>query len=68
MSRTSTFDPLVKKSPIYWFALMEGAKDEGDFDTAARAKREREQLGVLVTYRPRGRPQSSQKGGGGRVA
>ena len=37
--------------PVYWFVLLEKAIHRGDFDAAARAKRELERLGVSVTYR-----------------
>jgi len=43
----------VTESPAYWFLLMEDAKGRGDFEAAARAKRELQRLGVTVTYRPR---------------
>ncbi|HKI30275.1 MAG TPA: hypothetical protein VKA46_00185 [Gemmataceae bacterium] len=36
--------------PVYWFVVMEDAKDRGDFETAARAKRELERLGVFIRY------------------
>jgi hypothetical protein len=45
----------VRDNPTFWFAVMESAKEKGDFEGAARAKRELERLGVLVTYqKPRG--------------
>lgn len=37
--------------PIYWFALLERAVHDGDFQTAARAQTELAQLGVDVAYR-----------------
>jgi hypothetical protein len=37
--------------PVYWFVLLEKAVHRGDFDAAARAKRELERLGVSVSYR-----------------
>ncbi len=37
--------------PVYWFVLLEKAVHRGDFDEAARAKRELERLGVSVAYR-----------------
>lgn len=40
----------IKNSPIAWFYLLEDARRRNDFDRAARAKRELERLGVLVTY------------------
>jgi hypothetical protein len=60
MSTATSSPPEVQEIPTYWFALMEAAKDRGDFEQAAHAKRELERLGVRVSYRPR-RP---RKGGG----
>lgn len=37
-------------SPTTWFAVLERALRTGDFDLAARAKRELERLGVTVTF------------------
>ena len=42
------------EQPVYWFAILESAREKSDFDQAARAKRELERLGVRITYR---RPQ-----------
>lgn len=55
----------VTEMPAYWFCLMESGRESGDFDLAARAKRELERLGVLVTYR---RPRGPRPKGGPRVA
>jgi hypothetical protein len=43
-----------RNSPVAWFCLMEKSREQGDFERAARAKRELERLGVHVTYRQRG--------------
>ena len=43
----------VTDHPVYWFAIMEDAKDRGEFEAAARAKRELERLGVHIAYKPR---------------
>jgi hypothetical protein len=51
----------VTDSPAYWFCVMESAKASGDFDLAARAKRELERLGVQVTYRA-GKPRKEVPG------
>lgn len=37
-------------SPVAWFAVLERAKQTGDFATAARAVAELERLGVKVKY------------------
>jgi hypothetical protein len=45
----------VTNSPVYWFVVLEQAKQDFDFERAARALRELERLGVRVSYfRPRG--------------
>jgi hypothetical protein len=40
-------------APTAWFAVLERARHTHDFESAARAKRELERLGVKVKY---GRP------------
>jgi hypothetical protein len=39
-----------RNEPVYWFILLEKAVHRGDFDEAARAKRELARLGVSVTH------------------
>lgn len=46
-------DASVRDSPVYWFVLLELAKERGDFASAAHAKQELERLGVRITYRRR---------------
>jgi hypothetical protein len=42
---------------LTWLLLLERGRQTGDFELAARAKRELERLGVRVTYgRPAPRP------------
>ena len=41
--------------PTYWFAVLEIARERGDFEQAAEAKRQLERLGVRISY---GRPQT----------
>jgi hypothetical protein len=53
-------DAAARESPLYWFAILEMAKDRGLFERAAEAKRELERLGVHVSYR---RPGNGQAGG-----
>ena len=44
-----------QNAPVYWFALMEIARERGNFEQAAEAKRELQRLGVRVSYeRPQG--------------
>jgi len=45
--------------PLYWFAKLEQAIEEGDHQTAATAQRELARLGVRVAY---GRPTSDAYG------
>ncbi len=47
-------DPPVTDWPLYWFARLEKAVDQGDHQTAADAQQQLARLGVHVTYgRPR---------------
>jgi hypothetical protein len=40
--------------PTYWFAILEIAREKGQFEQAAEAQRQLERLGVKVSYqRPR---------------
>jgi hypothetical protein len=36
--------------PTYWFAVLEIARERGDFERAWEAKRQLERLGVRVSY------------------
>jgi hypothetical protein len=45
--------------PTYWFAVLEIAREQGDFEQAAEAKRELRRLGISVSYR---RPESRREG------
>jgi hypothetical protein len=43
-----------RDDPVVWLLLLERGRRVGDFELAARAKRELERLGIRVTYhRPR---------------
>jgi len=48
-----------KLSPIYWFYLLEEAKNRCDFEAALAAKKQLEQLGVFVVYRRRSKAPNS---------
>lgn len=37
-------------APTYWFAVLEIARERGDFSRAAEAQRQLERLGVRVRY------------------
>lgn len=40
-----------KQQPIYWFAILDSARERGDFAAAAEAQRELEHMGITVRYR-----------------
>lgn len=46
-----------QNSPVAWFAVLERARYDNNYDLAARARRELERLGVVVKYH------KSNKGG-----
>ena len=46
--------------PLYWFARLEKAVEEGDHQAAAEAQRELARLGVRVSY---GQPQHERQEG-----
>ena len=39
-----------RDQPTYWFAVLEIAREQGDFEGAAEAKRQLQRLGVCVSY------------------
>lgn len=39
-----------RQEPTYWFAILEIAREQGDFERAADAKRQLKRLGVVVSY------------------
>jgi hypothetical protein len=39
-----------RDEPTYWFAVLEIARERGDFERAAEAKRQLRRLGVYVSY------------------
>jgi hypothetical protein len=45
--------PPQRDWPLYWFARLEKAVEDGDHQAAAEAQRELERLGVTVQYRAR---------------
>jgi hypothetical protein len=42
-----------RDQPVYWFVVLEQARERSDFESAANAKQELERLGVRVSYRRR---------------
>jgi hypothetical protein len=40
-----------RDDPVVWLLLLERGRRTGDFELAARAKRELKRLGIHVTYR-----------------
>jgi hypothetical protein len=43
----------VNDIPTYWFALLEQARERGNYEAAARAQRELGRLGVRVKFNTR---------------
>lgn len=41
----------AKRFPMYWFAVLDRAISEGDFEAAADAVRQLRELGIEVRYR-----------------
>jgi hypothetical protein len=39
-----------RDAPTYWFAVLEIARERGDFEWAAEAQRQLERLGVIVRF------------------
>lgn len=39
-----------RDEPTYWFALLEIAREKGDYEAAAEAVRQLKRLGVSVSY------------------
>ena len=39
------------QQPVYWFAVLDIARERGEFDRAAEAQRELKRLGVDVRFR-----------------
>ncbi len=60
MSERATAPPPATEMPAYWFCLLESARERGDSEAAAHARRELGRLGVRVTYR---RPRPARKEG-----
>jgi hypothetical protein len=65
MSRPRTPPPAedYTDEPIYWFAILDKAVEQGDHAAAAQSQRELERLGVRVRYgRPRRQPAAAEEG------
>ena len=43
--------PTAEDRPIYWFAILDIALEEGDFTLAARAQAELRRLGIRLTIK-----------------
>lgn len=54
MSKTAANAALreAATSPAFWFARLEIARSESDFETAGDAIRQLRRLGVIVRFRP----------------
>jgi hypothetical protein len=67
MSNVIPLDPLVTDWPLYWFARLEKAVEQGDHQAAAEAQRNLARLGVRVSYgRPRPQKEVGKKVSGKR--
>ncbi len=62
MADTITIPPTTDW-PLYWFAKLEKAVEQGDHQAAAEAQRELARLGVRVAY---GRPNAALRQEAGR--
>ena len=40
---------------VYWFVILDSARERDDFEAAAEAKRQLERLGVRIAFRRRRR-------------
>jgi uncharacterized protein YPO0396 len=40
-----------ENKPVYWFVILDSARERNDFETAAEAERQLDRLGVKVTFR-----------------
>ena len=49
MPRLADLSPEVRDSPVYWFTVLEIARERDDYALAAEAERELRRLGVRVT-------------------
>ena len=48
-------DTDARNSPAAWFVVLERARQESDFELAAKAESELKRLGVVVKYQTRGK-------------
>jgi hypothetical protein len=64
-----TADPPVTDWPLYWFARLEKAVEQGDHQTAAEAQQRLACLGVRVSYgQPRPLNPATERKGVSRVS
>ena len=52
MVRPTQSDESYRDSPTAWFAVLEVARREQDFERAAEAVRQLKRLGVIVRFTP----------------
>lgn len=56
---TNATNSTYRDEPTYWFAVLEIAREKGDYEQAAEAKANLERLGVRVQYK---RPKPTAEG------
>jgi hypothetical protein len=61
--RTTTSHVHLHGWPLYWFAALEKAIEDGNLTAAQEARAHLQRLGVTVTYRHRRKRPAGPKGG-----
>ena len=51
----------VTDHPVYWFSLLDQARERGDIDGAINAVNHLRRLGVTVSFDPQARPSSARQ-------
>jgi hypothetical protein len=53
-AKTTTENREHRNSPVYWFVVLDDAREQRDYERAAEAIRELRRLGVVVRFSARG--------------
>jgi len=48
-------------SPVVWFCTLERARQDNNFELAAKARQELERLGVIIKYRKAARGENNDR-------